>query len=516
MLFIGNTQEAYSLYHNVWRQSIKLYRNNNHECQQAIVIGGGGVCLDHKSRYQQQHSQHRSTRFCDESSSNIKKSVRHLPNKVYYELHCSDTDIICDHVNNTVNAATEIISSIIQLETPLYVNISYFSFCDLYEECTINNDEVSIGQAYPSVSYLMTDGSDNMTRMYPQATLKQFTHLKPKPQWLEFDIIAEFNGDNNWYFVDDSSAISSDQSDLLRTILHELVHGLGFISSWSDDLYQRFQPYVDGLIPFLTPMLLTPPKQLESIMQNENTDEGNQPFWGFVELPMDKYLKYHSVPLSTITNILNNWGNANILYNSIYDMVNAWVDSNLSVYAQSVYYGSITIQDILLVFPNSNNTVTMETSLVPFTDGSTLSHVDYSSYHNSADYLMTYTTKPGVSIASMNQAFSTGPLGPNLLQSLSSLGYRIHSQSSSSTIRPPLTYWNPPSGLVGTTDNPSASASIVPSGPARPPPSSSSSTAPSHSSSTASSHLGLFGYFIKSHPFLTSILLVIWSRIVFL
>lgn len=46
----------------------------------------------------------------------------------------------------------------------------------------------------------MIDQSDNTTRMYPQATLKQFTRLKPKPDWLEYDIIAQFNSDNNWYY----------------------------------------------------------------------------------------------------------------------------------------------------------------------------------------------------------------------------------------------------------------------------------------------------------------------------
>ncbi|ORZ25872.1 hypothetical protein BCR42DRAFT_16364 [Absidia repens] len=367
----------------------------------------------------------------------------------------------------------------------------------------------------------MTDQSDNTTRMYPQATLKQFTQLKPKPQWLEYDIIAQFNSDNNWYYSDDLNNIQQTQTDLLRTILHEMVHGLGFVSSWSDDLYQRFEPYVDDLTPFLTPMLLIPPEQLQTIAQNEDTNEGNQPFWGFVECPLDKFMVYHSVPMPTITNLLNNWGDANVLYNTIYDMVNGWIDSDLHLYAQSAYHGSTTPQDIAIALPGRSNTLLMETSLVPFVDGSTLSHVDYSSYHNTADYLMTYTTKPGVAVSAMKESFSTGPLGPELLQVLASLGYRIQSSPSSQpptnykTSRPSLIFWNPPKGLVGTTGNPSASASVVSKGPARSPPPSSAS--PSSTSSISSSYsLGFVPMAFHSHPILICIALLSLHSIFYL
>lgn len=57
-----------------------------------------------------------------------------------------------------------------------------------------------IGQAFPAVSYLMTDQSDNTTRMYPQALLKQYTKLDAQPDWSSFDINAQFNSDIDWYF----------------------------------------------------------------------------------------------------------------------------------------------------------------------------------------------------------------------------------------------------------------------------------------------------------------------------
>jgi hypothetical protein len=46
----------------------------------------------------------------------------------------------------------------------------------------------------------MTDKSDNMTRMYPQALLKQFRNLSEVPNWASIDINAKFDSDVNWYF----------------------------------------------------------------------------------------------------------------------------------------------------------------------------------------------------------------------------------------------------------------------------------------------------------------------------
>lgn len=59
----------------------------------------------------------------------------------------------------------------------------------------------AVGQAYPTVSYLMTDPTDNVTRMYPQAILKQYIHQLPgQPEWTTYDISAQFNSDVQWYF----------------------------------------------------------------------------------------------------------------------------------------------------------------------------------------------------------------------------------------------------------------------------------------------------------------------------
>lgn len=40
--------------------------------------------------------------------------------------------------------------------------------------------------------------------------------------------MAEFNADANWYFRQDGSSITAQQTDLEYVAAHELTHGLGF------------------------------------------------------------------------------------------------------------------------------------------------------------------------------------------------------------------------------------------------------------------------------------------------
>jgi hypothetical protein len=122
-------------------------------------------------------------------------------NKLTFDLICTANDDVCANVKATVSMAAEIISTVFQFEMPLIINASYFSFCQKYGDCHPDSKMASIGQAYPSISYIMVDQTDNMTRMYPQPLLKQYTKLRVKPNWLYYDINAQFNNEIHWYFA---------------------------------------------------------------------------------------------------------------------------------------------------------------------------------------------------------------------------------------------------------------------------------------------------------------------------
>ncbi|KAI8880849.1 hypothetical protein K501DRAFT_254234 [Backusella circina FSU 941] len=347
------------------------------------------------------------------------------------------------------------------------------------------------GQAVPSVSYVMSDASDNITRMYPQALLKQFTNLSVKPNWDQYDIDAQFNTEINWYFANNPNTIAKDQTDFLRTVLHELIHGLGFITSWSDELYTSFARLIDNLDHFITPALLAATSDNQVI---SDTDEP-QPFWGFVEYPLDKLIYYYNnsnlQSFTSHTYELNKWGNSNALFNRTIDMANSWYSSSAINDAKTLYKIVTTGLDVLAVV-NKEPTLWLETSLNPFSAGSSLCHVDLSQYINSTEYLMVYSANEGVSVDQLDQLYPQGPIGPKLLSVMAGLGYTINSKYTGNasikieTHQPPINYWSPPNGLVQTSSNPSPSLTVNTDGPAHYPSSTTTSLTESNAPSSSS------------------------------
>lgn len=269
----------------------------------------------------------------------------------------------------------------------------------------------------------------------------------------------------------------------MRNVLHELIHGLGFLVSWSDTFYKGLSPlFQENLDSFITPLLLASTSN-PKMFQEYNS---SLPFWGFVEFPLDKYLSYKEdgniLPYTSFTNQLNEFYNSNVLFRNIVDMANSWYDSSAYGISKQVYTRSVSQQDVLAVI-QGEVVVTLESSLKPFSTGSSLCHVDQPSYLNTSDYLMVYTANRGVGIVELDQLFPDGPLGPKLRRVMGALGYNIKSVK---TIRPTLKYWSPPDGLAGSNSNPSPSLTTNTNGPAKTPIVSSSKSTPSVSTSSAS------------------------------
>lgn len=120
---------------------------------------------------------------------------------ITFDLNCTADATECAGVRATFEKATEIISSVFQFKSSLLINASYNPFCSFSKDCSNEDSMAAIGQAYPTISYIMIDNTDNMTRMYPQALLKQYTKLSVQPAWAYYDINAQFNSQVNWYFV---------------------------------------------------------------------------------------------------------------------------------------------------------------------------------------------------------------------------------------------------------------------------------------------------------------------------
>ncbi|KAG0783677.1 hypothetical protein G6F22_008587 [Rhizopus arrhizus] len=388
---------------------------------------------------------------------------------ITFDLNCTADATECAGVRATFEKATEIISSVFQFKSPLLINASYNPFCSFSKDCSNEDSMAAIGQAYPTISYIMIDNTDNMTRMYPQALLKQYTKLSVQPAWAYYDINAQFNSQVNWYFVNNPDPISSNQIDFLRNVVHELIHGLGFISAWSDKFYNSLSPMIDNLNQFLAPKLLAATSR-DPIL---GTYETPQPFWGFVEFPFDKFINTNSssdglLSLSAITKELNKFYNSNALFQSALDLANAWYASDAYQVASTVYQKTVTADDISVIIDNEP-IVWLETSLNPYREGSTLCHVDFNIYLNTSDYLMVYMANRGMSLSYLINEYSHVPIGPKLLKIMATLGYEFNSSYNVTTIQPDLAYWSPSSTLAGSSGNPSPAMVTFTNGPAHTP-----------------------------------------------
>jgi MYXO-CTERM domain-containing protein len=110
-------------------------------------------------------------------------------------------------------------------------------------ECTASN--AVLGQAGPAMMEFDVPGQDPNV-LFPEALADLLTGVDINPGFP--DIQAEFNGSLpecfeglDWYYGLDAKA-SDAQADLIMTILHEIGHGLGFLSAVDETTGETLSP----------------------------------------------------------------------------------------------------------------------------------------------------------------------------------------------------------------------------------------------------------------------------------
>lgn len=176
-------------------------------------------------------------------------------------LYCTIDPTFCRKVGNALGAAAYKLVQVIGLKSKVVIEASYYSFCD--NNCANS----TLGWAAPSSQFTLPNvGGVDPNYLYPQALAKQLAPYNNSNTWSAEDISIELNHDAYMSVVDIDSAysngwngtgippgghfwfqgdpeIQSDQVDMEYVILHELLHGLGFISSWGAFFYDTASPY---------------------------------------------------------------------------------------------------------------------------------------------------------------------------------------------------------------------------------------------------------------------------------
>ncbi|KAI9597239.1 hypothetical protein BDF19DRAFT_412224 [Syncephalis fuscata] len=334
------------------------------------------------------------------------------------EMNCLDdnSNNICDKAKKAFNMASRIISNVLILDAPLVVNATIFNFCKRINHC-IKDGKQPLGKAAPARTMIIKD-SDGISRVYPQSLIKQLPS-QTHPAYDKYDIVAEFNSDANFWF-DGDGQIKGKQSDFLFVAVHELIHGLGFTTSWKD--------YVNEQITALTPN----PLPANSI----NDPSAQFQFSGFFENAFDRYL-VELPSLSTIpkiTKALNGFNHGvGTIYSSQFEFIDTLTRSPEYAMAQYMLNISTTAGKIGFMPKNGKtkeDVIVLETNLpTGFSPESSIAHVSYPTYSKSADFLMRYLQDAGTLLkddVADTGNYAGGPMGPKLLAILETLGYKVN------------------------------------------------------------------------------------------
>jgi hypothetical protein len=353
-------------------------------------------------------------------------------------LHCTSTEEICTKVKAAFDSAGEILSSTINFVEKIKVNVTFTPLCEKEKgHCEEDDDEI-LGSAGPIRFHPMID-DDDIVRLYPQSLVKQFqyhTHL----EYSQYDIGAIFNSDAKYWFGGEVN-IEKNQFDFLYIILHELIHGLGFGSSWDQ--------YYVGLI---TPPIINNFNGVNINVESNNNDDDYNNNKGksikFVEWAFDKYviLMENKTKISSVTQELNEFFDQkpvdNVKINTQRDFEINFHNSKQFNIAKQMFGLAQTPNTIGFLSKgkddnnNINNSkekkddlnsdvVILETSFNPFRVASSISHIDNSLYSNTEDFLMRPVIMNGVTLQQeiINGGnYSGGPIGPKLKQILETLG----------------------------------------------------------------------------------------------
>ncbi|KAI8333341.1 hypothetical protein BC941DRAFT_358068, partial [Chlamydoabsidia padenii] len=179
-----------------------------------------------------------------------------------YLLSCHFDDPFCAKVENGIKLALSEFAKVVDIN----INITYHSFCS--SSCSNS----TYGYGVPSSQFILPfeDGPD-LNHVYPQALSKQLVRsFNASSVWSASDVTIELNHDaymrsvdiekalamgwngtgvpptGRFWFNDttyNNTGIGNDQVDFRYIFLHELLHGLGFLSSWAAYFWSSSSPF---------------------------------------------------------------------------------------------------------------------------------------------------------------------------------------------------------------------------------------------------------------------------------
>ncbi|KAI8094783.1 hypothetical protein BDF21DRAFT_409455 [Thamnidium elegans] len=199
---------------------------------------------------------------------NSKELFTHEPNitrindLIQVKMYCEVGQEHCKKVQNSLVSAATRLSQVLVLRNELVIKASYYSFC--LNSCSNS----TFGWGSPSSQFtLISLNQADSNFIYPQALAKQLrASYTDSSTWATYDIAIDINhdiylNDEGLWFNSSETSINDNQVDVEYVMLHQIIHGLGMLSSWApyfSDTSSPFQQLLKGVIPSDNLKMMTP------------------------------------------------------------------------------------------------------------------------------------------------------------------------------------------------------------------------------------------------------------------
>jgi hypothetical protein len=304
----------------------------------------------------------------------------------------------CSKYAEALKEAAEILESRLVLTQLVRIETNFQPFCNdinnsnLGKECSVFDR--TLGMAAPTAMFVFNKTMANRVGLdseygYPPGLAKQY--VPGDKELPDYDVFAVFNSGFNWFlpstvnpvwgksisihggFLNQTREVSFD---LVQVAIHEYIHGLGFISSWTEYSSMFFPSYL--------------------------TFDGQGSVTGM--LPPWIYTKYMSDRLTGI------WFDSyqRIIRNSLIETLKTATNqvSFEKKYNTSLGYkvGAAvmqlftTPQSVLIWYPSNDDKMTFGVINTPrtFSYGSSVSHLDANTYSGIGSYVMRPSATGGI------------------------------------------------------------------------------------------------------------------------
>ncbi|KAJ3390077.1 hypothetical protein HDU92_000668 [Lobulomyces angularis] len=364
---------------------------------------------------------------------------------------------VCIGLRDSIQRASSRLSNVVLFKESVYVSVNFASFCKStnvpFESCKAG----TLAAASPTSFHQFSSESAKLLGVdpnfnYPSALAKQYAPSDAmftknnNSQKENYDISMSMNADVKWNFGDPKYNIfefgdttsnfrKGQIYDLEQIFIHELLHGLGFISGWYPWIEGSLLP---GWIDYEPETLIITGLSTSYIYDRFISDQVTG-IW------MNEYAKAIRFDADSVSKKLNtsdtqkwmseflntNGGNlSRFLFEKVVQspgsLVNWYFPEGKAMNLEVLNLQNIRDNDLPLdLFFNSPN---MKPAVlytpVKYEPGSSLSHLDTGAYDGSPDFVMRSTGTGGVGLDMYSPvSMKYGPIGEIILGLMRGMGW---------------------------------------------------------------------------------------------